>query len=428
MIMNRQETGTGMVRAPEFSENSPENRELTRDNIERYIEGCEELAVRLDDIIEKVIDSNKRPVILIPSRGAVPIFLLARRFLNQLHDEGSYLDGRNARYYPEGVFDYLEGQNPKQPDQKTTVDVILYPFTADVSLENTDDETIAKELRNSCTRSVMQIVQGRDYGRYDYEWYKFLMKKLIENQNDPENLRPSRITSAFDFYPKPEDVQIILIDTVISGRAADDITRAFKTLGHTVIPLLAVDNTRRGKFQPARKHEIEETLRPIWQQYLSEKGVFVEFPLITEDKGSALLGVVALNFINFNQEGIFQRVTSRFDPGFRPQSCVWTLPPEPARKLYLDNFRNFLNVAWSCRNGSPNPCAEQQIENLAKSSKPLTATHESPTYSEISLMVNMDKGAELKESASHIVSIGLNRRQAETWVKEFASQLSHSAP
>ena len=221
-----------------YEENGPsniENKNITRESLEAYIEGCEELALRLDTVIEKVVESGKRPVVLIPSRGAVPIFLLARKFMNELRGDASYLADKNARYFPEGVFDYLEGEEPQKPETKTTADVILFPFTADVSSEVGDDETLARDLRNSCARSVVQITQGKNLGQYDYDWYKFLMNKLAKNPQDPSYLNPSEVVDELDSYKSDEETQIILIDTVISGRAANDITNAFKAIGHTVV-------------------------------------------------------------------------------------------------------------------------------------------------------------------------------------------------
>src|SRR3989344_1408766 len=409
----------------ETSESRPESKELNRQNIERYIEGCEEIAVRLDTIIRNVAESGKRPVILIPSRGAVPIFILARRFLNEIQAEGSYLADRNAKYYPEGIFNFLEGKEEQRPDDQTTVDVVLFPFTADVSLETADDETLARELRNSCARSVMQIVKGRDFGLHDLEWYKFLMEKLNKIPDDPEQLNPKNIVTSLESYPVSKDAQIILIDTVISGRAANDITSAFKTLGHTVIPLLAVDTSRGERFNPKRKAEIQGTLRPIWE-LLPENDIFVEFPLITEDKGSGLLGVVALNFINFNEECTFHEANHNYDPDFRPQSCVWAIPPVSARNEYLENFRQFIKTAWSCRNGSQNPCTNEEIEELKIRTKPLTARHDAPSYAEINQIVPVEKAAALKESASHIVSVRLPEKTANQWIAEFSTKTTHS--
>lgn len=406
---------------------SPETRDISRETLNAYIEGCENLAIKLDTAIEKVIEAGKRPVVLIPSRGAIPISLLVRKFLTELRGEESFLGKKKANYYPTGIFNYLEGEEAQTPNPNTDVDVILYPFTADVSLETNGDETLARELRNSCARSVMQIVKGVDYKQHDLEWYRFLMGKLSENPHDSNYLKARNILASLNSFKPTEDFQTIVIDTVVSGRAANDITTAFKTLGHTVLPLLAVDSTKGGKFDRRRKWEIEETLKPIWN-LVPEGGPFEEFPLISEDKGAALLGVVALNFINFNEVGAFNRVIQRFLPNFKPQSCVWTLPPVAIRDMYLNNFRNFLDLAWRSRNGSQNPPSDEEIRKLHEISRSMTATHEAPSFSEISSQVPIEKGTELKETASHIVSVNLTDKQATDWIKEFAGQISHSAP
>lgn len=408
-------------------ESNPETREIGKETLDAYIEGCENIALKLDTVIEKTIEAGKRPVILIPSRGAIPIFLLTRRFLSELRGEDSFLDAKNATYYPQGVFDFLEGEESQESSPDTKVDVVLYPFTADVSLETDGDETIARELRNSCARSVMQLVKGVDYRQHDLAWYRFLMRKFQENPHDPSYMKPQNILESLNSLQPKKDSQIIIIDTVVSGRAANDITNAFKALGHTVIPLLSVDSTKGGKFDRRRKWEIEETLKPVWD-LTPEGGPFEEFPLVSEDKGAALLGVVALNFINFNEVGTFNNVSHNFSSDFRPQSCIWTLPPFNVRNAYLNNFRNFLETAWRSRNGSQNLPTEDEIKKLSQEAHSMTATHKPPTFSEINSLIPIEKGAELKETASHIISVKLTKRQEVDWIKEFTSQISHSAP
>jgi len=416
-----------VVRQLDRIETPIEAREITRRSLEAYISGCEELAVRLDTIIEKVGEGGKRPVILIPSRGAVPIFLEAKRFLDELHGEASPLNGKNARYYPKGIFDFLEQKGTDQPDNLTTVDVILFPFTADVSLENTDDEKLAKELRVSCARSVLHLVKRMNGGRQDFEWYKFLMKKLKAHNGDPSHLNPNQIVESLEsFLPNP-DSQIILIDTVISGRAAHDITGAFYNLGDPIVPLLAVDTVKGSKFDQRRKAEIQDTFkRDLWK-FLPDGNpynLFVEFPLITEDKGAALLGVMALNFIDFNEDKFFNKVNATFLPDFKPQSCIWTLPPPSSRRLFLSNFREFMDAAWNCKQESLESIKDDFIRRLAEQSRTLTSSHPVPTHREISEILKLSKDAVLKESGSHIVSVSLPRSVAKTWVQEFASHLS----
>jgi len=406
----------------------PETRELSLDNLEAYIGGCEEIAVRLHDTIQKVLEQGKRPVILIPSRGAVPIYLLVRRFLNEVEGEDCCLSDRNIHNFPEGIFSYLEGKKPKKNEEGPgKVDVVLFPFTADVSIEPKGDERLAQLLRNSCARSVLEIVAGADFKSYDFAWYEFLMNKLSLNERETL-LKPKSITTSLENYPKSEDPQIILIDTVISGRAANDITEAFVSVGHPVIPLLAVDSTKGGKFSRGRKAEIERTI-PL--EYWHEKGHFVDFPLLTEDKGAALLGVVALNIRNFNEESFFHQVNKRFRTSFTPQSCIWTLPPRD-RERFLLNFRRFLETTWQCRSSATKGQIDiGDITTLRAESFELTSTHPAPSIDELRQMIQVPSDTEAKETKSHIVSIKLPEETAHAWINEFVNERArnnYSAP
>lgn len=409
-------------------ENRTSQELLSRENIEAYMEGCEDLALRLNSTISKVIETGKRPIILIPSRGAVPIFLQARRILNDLDQTGSYLLDQNANYYPNGVFEYLEGDDPREFNPDAKVDIVLFPFTADVSIEESgkkanhkngdDTEWLAKRLRESCARSVLALQEG-DSGSKDLQWYEFIMSKLADNPDETTALRPKQILDSLRQLPEYDDAQIILIDTVISGRAAHDITTAFQSNGHPVVPILAVDSTKGGKFQPRRKAEIESTV--AWD-LIDEQGPFIYFPLITEDKGAALLGLSAINFANFNERGAFSRISGKFPEAFLPQSCVWTLPPLFMREQYVQTFRNFLEIAWRIHHEKG--VTEEELSALQAKVKGFISTHSNPSKRELGALVA--KGAELteeaKETNSHIISVKLTLPATEDWIKEFAGK------
>lgn len=397
----------------------PQNHELTRENIKLYMRGCEEMAARLDSTIDKVIDSGRRPLVLIPSRGAVPIFLQARRILNDLDPENSHFTDGSVNYYPNGVFDFLENVDPKNNTEEAKVDVVLYPFTADVSVEG-EEEHLAKRLRASCARAVLQLVSSeKTVGKKDLEWYQFIMRKMSDNPDEHSSMKPKQILQTLKELPKDQDYQIILIDTVISGRAAHDITTAFQTLDpdNSVVPILAVDNIKGGKFQQRRRAEIEAAA-PF--DLVDAKGPFVDFPLISEDKGSALLGLCAVNFSNFNNPGEFSRVSTKFPQQFLPQSCVWTLPPNASRVMYLETFRKFLDVSWRIYQNEQ--ISDEEMASLQKDAKALTAGHSEPTQRELASLFSLSEKPEAKETASHIISVKLPPSVAQDWIKEFAGK------
>lgn len=394
---------------------SATNHELSRENIEAYMEGCEELAVRLDTVIKKTIEKGLRPVVLIPSRGAVPIFLLARKILNDLDHAESPFAPAKANYYPSGVFEYLEDQTTQPNNPNANIDVVLYPFTADVSTEG-KAEWLAKKLRESSARAVLNLL-GEEAPHEDLAWHQFIMDKLVENTDESPELKPNEVVKSLKSFPRMDNVQIILIDTVISGRASHDITSAFSALGHPVAPILAVDSTKGGKFQSSRREEIKANTP--WD-LMDNNGPFIDFPLITEDKGAALLGLCAVNFANFNEKGAFSKVSNRFKEPDLFQSCVWTLPPTDIRGIYLNSFQKFLDVAWRIYHNEE--ITDEEIAHLREVDHELTSGRSKLTPEGISFFVRTNNSQpEGKETASHIISLKLPDRVAQEWIQEFAT-------
>ncbi len=82
-------------------------RLLSRDNLEAYVEGAEEIAMHIDDKVKRILDRGKRPTILIPSRGSVPLFLLARGTLAHELNPNIWVNSQAVRYYPQCIFTYL---------------------------------------------------------------------------------------------------------------------------------------------------------------------------------------------------------------------------------------------------------------------------------------------------------------------------------
>ncbi len=393
--------------------------ELSEQSIGEYITGCEEVAVRFHTITENIISAGKKPVVLIPSRGAVPIFLLAHQALKSLDEVHPLVDPSQTNYYPKRVFEFLSDGRIIQHNQsdESQVDVVLYPFTADVSYEKNGEEWLARKLRESCARAFLDLVSlGKEYPE-DLGWYYFLMGKMQRELHDDQKLSPGEIVAELKNYQGVQNSQIVLIDTVISGRAAQDITGAFAALGHKVAPILAVDTRGGGHFQTQRRAEIERSM--AWD-FMGGQSPFVEFPLITEDKGAALLGVAAINFANFNRPAFFRDADLRFRSDFLPQSCIWTLPPGNLRQVYIDSFHTFLGICIKKAMG-------EEIPNMAEFQTqvgPLISSHGVASEKEVRLLVSkIDKGCVAKETSSHIVSITLTDRQAEDWAKEFANNL-----
>lgn len=393
----------------------PDRELLSPGNIERYNEGCTEIAMLTHQVAERILASGQTPVILIPSRGAIPIFINGVSRLRDMDENNMFTKPSNVSYFPNNVFRGLSNERIKENGtaEDSRIKVVLYPFTADVSSEVGKDEILANQLRESSTRAFVHLLRkGYTLGEsVDLDWYYFLMGKMKNMQGPQDEYDPSAIIESLKNMPDIQRPHVILIDTVISGRAASDITSAFKEIDLPITSVLAVDNLRgASRMQKPYKDKI---LNSIAYEYLGQDSPFITFPLISEDNGASLLGVTAVNVVNFNQKGFFARADSHFSENFMPQSCLWTLPPPPIRATYMQYFHSFLNRLDGEMEG---------WDETARNIHSLIARHGPIPHAELEKVMAVDQRATGKETSSHIVSITLSYEQAITWAREFARE------
>lgn len=400
--------------------------ELNSEHIREYVEGCQSLAFSLDRAVTKIIECGKRPTILIPSRGAVPIFLLMLETLQLADEAGIWANKNEIRYYPAQTFQLLSKERFGSHSKGSgSIDVILFPFTADVSSNTDNSEELALSLRQSCARAITALLfksseqNKADLGHIDFAWHCFLLRKIKPGlfqaeQKISEQFLPDNIIDAYWSLSKNDKRETVLIDTVISGRAAANIITAFADLGHPVTPLLAAYAGRK------RDSKFEQQIREKMQRdYLIDVGseYMVEFPLISEDKGAAMLGVAALNFTNFNNPNLFHQVEpSLFPQGYQPQSCIWIIPPE--KRGYLSTFYEFMQ---RCRSEFVRDAYEREEWQKAKEFiKKVDRFHGELNIREIQDVTGLSDIVSAKETSSHIISVRLSQKKAESWIREFA--------
>lgn len=403
-----------LVRSQRENRRNPElwTGNLTLENLLEYKKGCNIIGQKLEEAIEKVSEKGKRPTLLIPSRGAFPIFLLA---LDKIK-----IGGYKIKYYPRCIFEYLSAQDlceKSQGPSSTKVDVVLYPFTADVRAEGTDSEELSKMIRKSATFAFLSLTLGIEEGKKDLEWYFFLMGKL-NPQSWPANMNPQAVVESLRSLQKEKvERQVVILDTVVSGRAAYHITQAFKDLGHPVIPVLAVDSLRKGFQEQFRDRIIKNTLSASFNFGLYSvnpyQEPFLELPLISEDQGPALLGVIALNFTNFNQKGVFSaQTTGQFEYGFVPQSCLWV----PALKGSEESkiFKDFINLCRGPVHDSEDILnLRQEVEKVQRRGRVDSRW--------VGLLVREGgRNCTATETGSHIISLTLSQSTSHKWIREFS--------
>lgn len=412
----------------------PEPQFFTETEIKEYRDGCEELALKLSDTVSSILAAGKKPTILIPSRGAIPIFLNALDYLRKEKDITPLADPEKTYCFPDKIFQYLapDVTKPGNPtdNPEEHIDVVLFPFTADVSVIDSDKhvsptidqkelndnaEKLAEKLRRSCASSIVNLLYG-DHKSLDLKWHYFLLHKLNPSSFETFGSSADEIIRDLEGVQPDEDREIILIDTVLSGRAVSNISQAFKDLGHPITPVLAVDN-KAGRLQSRYLSVVRRTVNMDYVRGGDVNEQITRFPLITEDRGPALLGLSAINIVNFNNPDNFKgkKGEAEFPPDFLPQSCLWLVPPEDGNSHGLDYIDIFQTVMRQCMNG-------YNSEEMARIDKELRYLLGKVGSKHVELpddiVTNALKGSAVRTS-SGIISAYIEPKEAKKWVDEF---------
>ncbi len=400
---------------------------FSEQEIKAYAEGCQLLGENLSTVVDNVISKGRRPTILIPSRGAVPIFLLALDYLRVADSKNRLIDPSRTEYYPGGIFPYLSGgkiqerrMNGSKDVALPDVDVVLYPFTADVSSasSSSDGRELSRILRRSCARATVDLFYG-DKTSLDLKWNAFLLGKMNDISFDDFHSSPQNLIKTLHTIAPSDRRQIILVDTVISGRASTDISEAFANLGHPVVPVLAIDTSRgEARYQKTYKDRTQRACFEVSGYFDHERSDLqeFEFPLISEDNGAALLGVSALNFRDFNRPNIFHKADERFAQDFMPQSCLWTIPP---RNYHVPLFQAFLERCAAEMSGnyvSNMPGWLQHADGIRQAMR----SRSSDYHKYMKGLIKTGGEVLATDTSSHIISVGLEQNDVGSWIREFS--------
>ncbi len=389
-----------------------------------YREGCEEIGLKLSEVVDKLIADGKKPTILIPSRGAIPIFLNAIDALRKGHDDGPLGDPARTHFYPDKIFQYLSSQITEEAcvrnSEKPCVDVVLFPFTADVSLDpdvasatsdttklNAEAEKLAKALRTSCARSIASLLYG-DRSSADLKWNFFLSSKISPEAFKTFGSSAAEVEESLAQIEVGSDREIVLIDTVLSGRAVSNISEAFQALGHPITPVFAVDS-KDGRLQARYAEKIRRSINPTYITNIDDQ--LARFPLITEDKGASVLGLSALNIGNFNSDKCFR--DAGFPDGFLPQSCLWLVPPQDNVSIdYNDVFHEFMNLCNQGRYTGP-------YAGLIDTQLRFFLGKDGSKQPEFTESVIRAKVKSMSKTSSGIITVKIDPKTAREWVEEF---------
>jgi hypothetical protein len=260
---------------------------------------CADACLKLGTDIPEKCSVSDIDTLVIPSRGAVPFFL---GMLHALPKLGNISPEHRTFYETLGVQKMIA---PLLPDRSSplvddlenkSTRVLLVPFTADVNMAkynpklNNDDFT--PRIRDYWARVTASfrypsgIIDFRRRRTTDPYFKSFVGTVLADIENREE--------VAEEYVRFPTMRGFAMIDTVISGRASNDILKAFDNLA-----------LERGdpRLKPSAFLVIDEEgkkMRPDKRVYLQRKqleGQVEMYPvshIVSEDRGAGLLGVASV--------------------------------------------------------------------------------------------------------------------------------------
>ena len=381
------------------------------ENLRKYAGACFSLATDMAEVWEK----KRFDTLLIPSRGAFPFFLGMIYALNKIGKEfgepyNSFYKGLSIqKAFSSIIHDDLEvSHKVEESDIKT----LLIPFTADLNFKRPtnkrfEDDYVTKTRRYwaRVTSSFFSSLEERIKDPYFNSFINITL-------NEIEGRR--RVSEMYRDFPKIE--RFAMIDTVISGRASNDILRSFSDLSESkenpnLVPysFLIVDNNG-------------EKLQSSYRLYLESIGAqngmeFYKVPrIVSEDQGASLLGIASLVYpsvmrssedTEFNGEEFFVGAGS------------WRLSNDLGRDhSYIGHFNKFMKVIYEGIKSELNE--ENEFDKKREEFLDYKETHKIPPYGSDPLeMFDLNYNVEdLHETHSRVVHVYFNKKDTEKTLKK----------
>jgi hypothetical protein len=377
-------------------------KEFSPKNIFEYGQMCDRVAWELT---EAVLDKKGEVTILLPSRGALPIFMGAMLALKENQDLKELQITQRIKLPPLSCFDYVrrvvEGNSPKEGD----IEVLIFPFTADVNLGNRlgseeEERQVVDDMRQFGARAVTGFLNppGR---RENFELNLFLA--FLE--------MAERRKGTASFYQKLGQAKnLVMIDTVISGRASFTILDEFEEMG--------LEIGKRGNLRPIL------VVDRNGEQLKSQFGHFIfgypdcriDVPrIMSEDRGAALEGVVAVVYPDLIIEAHKQGLC----PDGYPLLGSWHDVPLKVRGEYLDVFNRFLAMVDAIVAGRDFEKERADFCAALKKSGVLRVGDAVSDETEI----NVQGVESLVETSAHVIQADFSKEKTKSLIRKISKRL-----
>ena len=298
-------------------------RDFSKENFEGYVSACRQVGER---IAEFVLDNNQGKIaIVLPSRGAIPIFIGAEIALMKDLDLKDYDIGKSIEIPKLSCFDRLRPGDKDAETDTFPVKTLVLPFTADVKMKGLvrpEEETkVVNNMRQFMSRVTIEFF--RDPSQRESKEFSLYLRflEIVEGRK--------QLIKFLREFPKVE--KMLILDTVVSGRASSTILGEFarlgKEVGKEIIPVLVVDNNG-------------SNLKNEYRRFVDEFGSFKIPRIFSEDRGAALEGIVATVYPSLITGSYGKAVCGDIYPCFGS----WHNVPEKEENDYAKVFNLFLNV------------------------------------------------------------------------------------
>ena len=299
-------------------------RIFSEENLLDYGRACVDVAL---DLSGRNIDT-----LLIPSRGAFPIFLGVVCALRSIGKEYDDVNDAYRRLNPiipvNGWLEkYLraEDRNYELP----SMNILFTPFTADLKISEggIDSLEVIRGVRDywaKVTRAFFMSPEERKEDPY-FRSFTEVVLKYIENRPD--------LARRYESFPQVKNLG--LIDTVISGRASATIIESMDEIGLNPYSILIVDDEGKKLRTP-----FKQTLDARVYAYPSRANMVKTKRIVSEDEGAALEGVIALVYPSLMIRSLDLRHENR---NFLFGAGSWHYP-SVTEGIYSQNFGLFMKA------------------------------------------------------------------------------------
>ncbi len=303
-------------------------------NFAGYARGCIDLASEMPE--------TNFDTLVIPSRGALPIFLGMYHALSKFYWSDEHKGLYDQLCVPSLIKTLLpEGSKLHGCLDRSEKRVLLLPFTADLKLNKSEQEEIdytrkTREFWSRVTLAFMRDPVNRDKDPYFRAFTEVILRDIE---------RRGELAESYEKFPRAKS--LALIDTVISGRASNDILRSFDQIA---LAGECINGASGDKLLPHSFLMIDENgakLKPKFATYLNRKKALGSAKLyylpriLSEDEGASLEGVAALVYPT-----VMEASTRLLRDGkeFFIGAGSWYVAPQTP---YKDNFHKFMDLLYS---------------------------------------------------------------------------------